>query len=63
MRQEMDHIAAKRAEWDELEKEIVRALREEECIYEKGVALEIVRAVRSAEDVLLKDYFKLNESK
>lgn len=56
MREATSHIAAERAKLDELEKETVGKLKEEEDLYEKEVMLEIIDGIRNAGDILLKEY-------
>lgn len=58
MREKMAYIAGKRAELDELEMTMTRALKEEQNSYDKGVALEIVHHVRNADAALLNEIFQ-----
>lgn len=47
------HIAAERAKLDELERETIGKIKEEERNYERGVTLDIMKGIRGADDVLL----------
>lgn len=64
----LNELSAKKVSYQEnvrkkeLEKEAIeealKALRDEECEYEKRVMLEIMRDIRDAEDLLLEDHFR-----